>query len=262
MIMANESSIQPALADLAARYLHDQAEAHDAGLGRHDGAGEVMLFEAGPVQTIDPKPAWQEAQAVLPYLTVGQRFDLQPPSFWSALVAAQEPAVSIAFCAGNYPQLVSDWQTIVRPPAANGPLSGGGAPLPLSLQEWTESLQAARSFPEALLAVGCLRLARHYEAAANFIRLLAGEVPAAWRSAWANEVAALAWHKGDHEEALEAWNKQEASIPVLFNRGMAAFFLGKKKDAEAPLAQASAGLPETTSWHHLGQLYLILARLP
>jgi hypothetical protein len=55
------------------------------------------------------------------------------------------------------------------------------------------------------------------------------------------------------------WQAQEASVPVLFNRGMAALFLGRAAQAREPLTQAVAGLPETSAWHHLAQLYLALA---
>ena len=48
---------------------------------------------------------------------------------------------------------------------------------------------------------------------------------------------------------------------MLFNRGMAALFLGKKKHAENAFLQANAKVPETSSWYHLGQLYLTFARL-
>jgi hypothetical protein len=55
------------------------------------------------------------------------------------------------------------------------------------------------------------------------------------------------------------WQAQEPSIPVLFNRGMAALFLGQTEAAQEALRQAAAGLPETSAWHHLARLYLTLA---
>ena len=48
-------------------------------------------------------------------------------------------------------------------------------------------------------------------------------------------------------------------MPVLFNRGMAALFLGRRDEAVAALTQAVAALPDTSAWHHLGHLYLALA---
>jgi hypothetical protein len=52
---------------------------------------------------------------------------------------------------------------------------------------------------------------------------------------------------------------QEGSIPVLFNRGMSALFLGRAADAHTALTQATAQLPVTSAWHHLGRLYLALS---
>jgi tetratricopeptide (TPR) repeat protein len=85
-------------------------------------------------------------------------------------------------------------------------------------------------------------------------------VPAAWRALRANEEAALAWHRGRAEEALALWQDQKASVPVLFNRGLANFFLGRPDVAQTALREAVAGLAETNAWHHLGQLYLTLGR--
>jgi hypothetical protein len=45
----------------------------------------------------------------------------------------------------------------------------------------------------------------------------------------------------------------------LFNRGMAALFLGDAVAAREALTRATAMLPETGAWHHLGRLYLALA---
>ena len=85
-----------------------------------------------------------------------------------------------------------------------------------------------------------------------------GEAPAVWKALRANEEAALAWHRGQAEEALALWRTQKASVPVLFNRGMAALFLGRPTEAQTVLREAVAQLPDTSAWHHLGHLYLAL----
>ena len=85
-------------------------------------------------------------------------------------------------------------------------------------------------------------------------------MPAEWADAWANETAALLWHRGRKEEAARAWQALPESVPVLFNRGMAALFLGRATEARPLLERAVAGLPEGDAWHHLGRLYLTLAR--
>jgi hypothetical protein len=45
---------------------------------------------------------------------------------------------------------------------------------------------------------------------------------------------------------------------VSFNRGMAALFCGQHAEARIALSEAVKQLPDTTAWHHLGQLYLTL----
>jgi tetratricopeptide (TPR) repeat protein len=105
------------------------------------------------------------------------------------------------------------------------------------------------------------RLARAYEAAAELLEQ-GPAVPAEWQQAWQNERAALAWHRGSAEEALALWQEQADSVPALFNRGMASLFLGRPEEARASLGLAVAALPDNSSWHHLGQLYLALAAAP
>src|SRR5437764_1284808 len=87
----------------------------------------------------------------------------------------------------------------------------------------------------------------------------AGRVPAEWTVAWANETAALQWHRGEREQAARSWQALPESVPVLFNRGMAALFLGRPVEARAELRKAVERLPESSGWHHLGRLYLALA---
>ncbi len=260
--MSSANPFQPRLADLAARYLNQQAGAHGIGLARQDPTGEVVPFEAGPVQPIDPRPAWEEARAVLPFMAKkNQAVDWQPPPFWGQLVSSQEPAVALAFCVGNYPQLMRDWHLLLDEGNLYKLLPAGGDPISLpALKEWALPIVDKKKFPDALLALGCLRLARHHDAARDLVKTLDTKVPSAWQAAWSNETAALAWQRGQHAEALEAWKQQERLVPVLFNRGMAALFLGKKKEAEDALLQANAKLSEKSSWFHLGQLYLTFAR--
>ena len=258
-----ETSAQPELAELMARYLSRQASAHAAGLASFDPAGEVMPFEAGPVQPVDPRPAWEEAVAVLPFFRSGAKISeaLAPPPHWANLVAAHEPAVALAFCVGNYPQLLRNLHLILHKTkltelqprevrAVPGPAPSVGADDPA----------ANNSFPQALLTLGSLRLAGKFDEAAAFVTTHDANLPADWRDAWANEKAALAWHRGHGAEALALWEAQQPSAPVLFNRGMALLFLGRPADARAPLTQAVAQLPEAGAWHHLARLYLAMAR--
>jgi tetratricopeptide (TPR) repeat protein len=246
----------PALAELFTRYLERQAQAQAQGLGYAEPADEVVPHEAAPAQPVDPQLAWGEAVAVaqhFPGVPAPKGWPVPPD--WPGLVAAQEPAVALAFCLGNYPQLVRNLHPLLsgEPAALRQP---PGRPLPAAaLADWAN---AQTDYPQALLAAGVLRLARHFDEAADLLHK-AGDAPAAWQAVKANEEAALAWHRGRAEEALALWQAQATSVPVLFNRGMAALFLGRRDEAVAALTQAVAPLPDTSAWHHLGHLYLALA---
>jgi hypothetical protein len=126
----------------------------------------------------------------------------------------------------------------------------------VSVPALLEAAEKAREPRAQLLAAGALRLARQFEPAGKLLRQVTANE---WQALRANEEASLAWHRGQTEDAFQMWQAQEPSIPVLFNRGMAALFLGQTEAAHDALAQAAAGLPETSSWHHLARLYLTLA---
>jgi len=253
--------VQPSLADLMARYLERRAEAEANGLVSADASGEVVPFEAAPVQAVDPRLAWDEALTAVRFFGESKIAHAAPPD-WPALVSAQEPAVALAFAVGNFPQLVRHVQPLLNATDLKTlkPAAGRALPLP-NLLTWATQTAAKHDYPQALLALGALRLARQFEAADALVKKHAKEVPAEWQSAWANEEAALAWHRGDADLALKLWRSQADSVPIMFNRGMAALFLGKPTDARKFLNQAIANLPEDGAWHHLGKLYLALAEM-
>lgn len=256
--MAPETPVQPKLDELLARYLKRQTEAHQAGLATFD-PGEVTPYEAGPVQPIDPKLAWEEATAAL--VGVQETGKLQAPPGWPQLVAGHEPAVALAFCVGNFPQLVRNFHTILQQADLTELRPQPGRPTPVpGLEEWANQVAAKGKYPQVLLALASLRLAKLFDQADQFIQANEASVPALWQAAWENEKAALAWHRGDVEKALDMWYRQEASVPVLFNRGMADLFLGRAASARQALTQAVQSLPESGAWHHLARLYLTLAK--
>src|SRR5439155_23779777 len=110
---ARPSAGQPPLEQLLAGYLNRQAAAHAEGTAFAEPAGEVVPFDAGSVQPLDPKLAWTEAVAVLRLWQPTSPEPAVPPD-WPALVAAQEPAAALAFCAGNFPQLVRELQPLLQ----------------------------------------------------------------------------------------------------------------------------------------------------
>lgn len=248
------TAVQPDIAALMARYLGRQSTAHAAGLAAAV-PGDVEPYEAVPVQAVDPRQAWDEASAVLTQFG-GQGKTGKAPAEWPQLVAAQPSHTGLAFAAGNFPQLVRDLAPLYRAesladlPAVDGP--------PITVTGMEKTVRGS-SFPQLLLALGALRLARQWDAADALVQANANRVPAEWADAWANEVAALHWHRGRKEEAARRWQAMTESVPVLFNRGMAALFLGQPEEARADLRKAVERLPESSGWHHLGRLYLALA---
>jgi tetratricopeptide (TPR) repeat protein len=249
----NQSTLRPSLTDLFTQYLQDQADAHARGLGYAAPTDQAVPHEAVPVQPVDPQLAYKDAVVVAGLLHPGRGSALAVPPDWPTLVGQQEPAVALAFCLGNFPQLVRNLHILLtREPAALRDVPSQAVPTPLLL-EWADQVHGD---PQRLLAAGVLRLARHFDRAAE---LLAEAAPG-WEALHANEAASLAWHRGQAERALALWQRQPDSAPVLFNRGMAKLFLGQSADAVADLSRAVSLLPETSAWHHLGQLYLALAQ--
>jgi tetratricopeptide (TPR) repeat protein len=251
---------QPPIAELFGRYLQQQITAHEHNLAMPESLGEVVPYDAAPAQPIDPRLAWDEALAALrPF---GDVRSCSAPADWPTLVVTHEPEMALAFAAGNYPQLVRNLIPLWRADnlAELRPASADSSSAP-SLVSWAGETIRKQLYPQALLSIGALRLARQFEAATELTQRHESEIPAAWRAAWANEQAALAWHRGQAEEAQKLWQAQEATVPVLFNRGMAALFLGHPREARTALSQAVAQLPEDAAWHHLGRLYLALAEM-
>jgi tetratricopeptide (TPR) repeat protein len=247
------------LAELMARYLRGQAEVHEAGLAAMLG-GEVVPYEAAPTPPADPKLAWEESLAILPfYAAKPDKKSLKPPPDWPALVAAQEPVIAVAFCLGNFPQMVRSLQSLLHHSKLGQTTVPNSRPFESpELIQWATQTAGRKDFPGALMAIAALRLAKEFEQAEQLFPKETA-APAAWRPAWANERAALAWHRGQTQEALASWQSQEESVPVLFNRGMAYLFLNKRADAKAFLKKAVDQLPEDGAWHHLGRLYFALA---
>jgi len=254
--MSQGTNVQPALGDLLSGYLARQAEAQAAGIASFD--NEVTPYEVGPVQPLDPKLAYDEA---LSAVGAGQLRQKAPPH-WSALVAGHESTAAVAFCVGNFPQLMRNFQTLL-PESGLGklrPEAGRPAVAP-ELASWVNEVAGKGQFPQLLLALGVLRLAKHFDAADTLVQAQDVKVPADWRAAWDNEKAALAWHAGRHAEARTMWDRLEPTVAVLFNRGMAALFAGEMASAKQHLSAAVAMLPDTSAWHHLGRLYLTMAQL-
>jgi hypothetical protein len=248
------------LAELLGRYIQHQTSAHTEGMALPESLGEVVPHDAAPAQPVDPRTAWSEATTAL--RCFGDIKSVATPPDWPTLVVAHEPESALAFAAGNFPQLVRNLLPLYQTKNLTSlcPRGASSAPAP-ALVEWaTETLQKQQA-PQGLLALGALRLAGQFDSALDLLGNYEAKIPAAWHGAWANEQAALAWHCGRVEEAAAAWQAQSESIPVLFNRGMAALFLGRRTEAGIALNSAVVLLADDSAWHHLGRLYLALAEM-
>lgn len=259
------SQTSQSVTDLFKQYLQRQMAAHVQGLGFADPDGLVVPHEAVPIQPVDPRLAWEDALAVVRWRNEEAAVaatSWETPPEWPSLVAAQEPAIALAFCVGNFPQLVRNLQPLLaggdlsalRPPDELGNEGRRPAAAPAVLLEWANTVHR---YPQLLLAAGVLRLTRRFKEASQLLDSQS-DVPAEWRVLRANEEAALAWHRGHADAALTLWQAQKPTVPVLFNRGMAALFLGRPAEARGDLDKAVVQLPETSAWHHLGHLYLAL----
>jgi tetratricopeptide (TPR) repeat protein len=259
--MAHDGAGQPNLTQLLARFLNNQAAAHAVGLTNVDAGPEVTPYEAAPVQPIDAKLAWEEAVAAVGYFnSAADTAKWPPPPHWGSLVAGHEPVVDLAFCVGNFPQLVRNFHLLLRDkvdPAAAASSPGRPTPVP-ALTDYAQQAVANKQYGQMLMAVGALRLAKQFDQAENFAKANDALVPSEWRTAWNNEKAALAWHRGQRDAARSLWRAMDKSVPVLFNRGMAELFLGDAAAGRTALTEAIAALPETSAWHHLARLYLLL----
>jgi tetratricopeptide (TPR) repeat protein len=250
----------PVLADLLARYLGSRVNAPV-----RDAAGEIEPYEVASGLRGDPRTAWDDATAAVRAQQASPApLPLTPPAEWAGLTETAPSAAALPFAAGHFAQQVRDLTPLLQAeklsalrPAAPAP----AAPASTALQNW--AFQAARQhgLPSALIAAGVLRLAGQTGLAGQLLTEVKAKCPGEWRTALANEEAALAWAEGRWADAAERWLTLPVSVPVLFNRGLADLFLDRPAEARASFRQAIAQLPETSPWHHLAELYLALAEL-
>src|SRR5579859_6151822 len=106
--------VQPSLGEMFSRFLARRAEAEAVGIVATE-AGDVVPFEAVPVQPVDARLAWEEAQSALTLFRPGTKLSgVKAPADWSNLVAAHEPATAVALAVGNFPQLVRDLHQLIQ----------------------------------------------------------------------------------------------------------------------------------------------------
>jgi len=248
----------PHMNEMLKDFMQRRSAVHAAGLAAID-RGEVEPYDAVPPQVLDPKQAWEEATAALAHF--GMQETIAAPTDWPELVATADGAIALPFAAGHFPQSVRDLHRLARavPPAELPPESA--VPMQVEgIEAWVRGIESQKAVSQALLAVGVLRVARQFDRAEKLLSKSEKGLPAATKTAVANERAAILWNRGQRAEAAKIWNTLPESAPVLFNRGMAALFLGDNATARRDLSLAVDKIAESSGWHHLGRLYLALAQ--
>jgi hypothetical protein len=245
------------LPGLFRQYLEKRAAAHATNLAE-PGPGEVVPFEAVPIQPPDPKVAWDGALEAAKFY--GLPALPKVPANWPELVAHCAPELALPFCLGNYPQLVRDLAPFVesadltrlRPTVSRSPRRPNMAEHGVLPKPSDNPIQI-------LFSVASFRLTTEHDHAAELLRHYRDKIPPQYAAAWANEEAALAWHSGRVDEAQASWESQSDIAPVLFNRGVAALFSSRSADARSFLRQAISQMQDGSPWYHLGSFYVAVA---
>lgn len=255
--------VHKSLSEMLHGYLETRANASAAGLAAVPATGEVYPFETASTPPVDPAIAWKGAGFAGTYFDVAKNADYgQVPPDWPRLVATHEPVLALPMCLGNFPQMVRDLHGLVnvRPLASLRPVASRPTDVGV-LESATEAAMRTEKFARCLMLIGLLRLSKQFDLVERFLAPQDSAWPENCHAAVANERAALAWHRGNFSDAREHWDIQEQSVPVLFNRGMAALFSESTAEAKRWLVQAVEQVDENSAWHHLGRLYLALASL-
>jgi tetratricopeptide (TPR) repeat protein len=245
------------LPGLFRRYLEKRAAAHATSLAE-PGPGEVVPFEAVPIQPPDPKAAWDAALEAAKFY--GPPALPRIPANWPELMAHCAAELALPFCLGNYPQLVRDLAPFVEPADLTRLLpTVSRSPRRPDTVEHCALPKPSDNPIQILFSVASFRLAKEYDQAAELLRHYRDKIPPQYAAAWANEEAALAWHSGRVDEAQASWESQSDIAPVLFNRGVAAVFSNRSADARSFLKQAVSQIQDGSPWYHLGSFYIALA---
>ena len=259
--MTRSPSTPPTLAALTAGFLSRTEDAETL-IAAADALGDVQPHEVSVGYRAEPRLAWQESMEVLS--AFGRTASPIPaPTDWGGLVARQDGVAALPFALANYPQRVRDLGTLLQTGNLCDllPEAGENTPVSTGLLKWGTRHVQAGDLPHALIAAANYRAAHDFDRAAETLATLKAKVGAEWLPVLANEEAALLWHRGVYAGAAELWTTLPDSVPVRFNRGVAALFLGRPIEAREHLKAAVAGLAETSAWHHLASLYLTLAEM-
>lgn len=251
------STTPPRIEDLMASFLarrqFEQAMGSEA-----IRSSELESYEAVPAQSVDPKQAWDAAVEPLNLLSSTATKLSKVASGWSGLVNESAAQMGVPCALGNFPQSVRDLLPLVRAERFSGAFNkSASANEDAALTAWVANASRTDDPAKWLLAAGVLRFANRFDEAAA---ILDGKTfPANWATVRANELAALAWQRGDIATARQYWQSMPDSAVKSFNLGMADLFSDNYASAQSHLKAAVEGLADSSPWHHLGRLYLALA---
>ncbi len=242
----------PRIDDLLARFLARRQDEPDAA----QFSGDVEAYEAVPAQSVDPRQAWDGGLEALTGKVPAKNVS-KLPTGWATFVAGLESISALPMAAANFPQAVRDLLPLVKSADLSTTLKPTASADFAGLSTWVRAAASSGDAAKTLLAAGLLRLSSRFDEAERLLNAMT--ILDGWRTAWMNEHAALAWHRGDHATARAAWIKLPTTPATEFNRGMAELFLGNAAAARPHLQAAAEQLPESGGWHHLARLYLALA---
>jgi tetratricopeptide (TPR) repeat protein len=221
-------------------------------------AGDVVPHEVLTAFRVDARTAWAEAKEAVALFGSGKA-DLAAPAEWPALVVWAE-AVAVPIAVGNYPQLARDVGKLIafEPTPAS---AANDADFP-ALKRWAAKESNTASPLARLFSAALFRLLGRFDDAAATLDSVKSMCVGAWATVHANEVAALAFARGEYAAASAAWDALPDSPAAAFNRGLARLALGRRDEARPHLAAAVEGLPASSSWADLARLYLAVADSP
>ena len=250
MTTANRTT-PASIAELFTQYLKGQVTAREEGLGLEVRDGEVVPYDAVPVQPVDPKQAWDDGITAAKLLAAD--VNAWPiPHDWPGLVNVQEPAVALAFCVGNFPQIVRNLQPLL----AGGDVAAlrvntGQPTAPGGLLEWASKVKEPCAVHRRR---GCALSDTSFRGSGKSVK--------------ARHELACPGRKRAGRTGLAPRSIRGSRRPVAVAGFVGAGVVQSRNGSAIPrrcsVGPARPGaavkqLPETSAWHHLGQLYLVLA---
>ncbi|NBR05866.1 MAG: tetratricopeptide repeat protein [Planctomycetes bacterium] len=245
--MKNSSKplVNKALGELFSSHLKQQINLFEQGLGAPSYSETAIPHGTLSDVGIDPVSAWKDA--VFPTLNKakGAITNISAPPGWQSLLFSLPALFAIPFASGHFPQAIRNpielpkfiqeeagWQTLL--------------PLP-ELEGWSKG-----NVQKQLISLGICRLAGRHDQASTLLNLAKDHLSS---DIIQNELGANFWAMGDHDQALQAWEKLGEQSFAFFNRGLAHLKLGREKSAFEQLQKASELIPTSSGWHHLAMLY-------